>query len=117
VVEILKQLQYSPFPVEDQVQSIWAVTNGYMDDVPLDKVGSFEAELLDHLRSRHSGIGDTIRDSGKLEEDLIQQLKSAVEDFKQSWAAREEPGETTASEAGVPDQPTTPAAAGAPSGE
>jgi F-type H+-transporting ATPase subunit alpha len=117
VVEVLKQPQYSPFPVEDQVQSIWAVTNGYMDDVPLDKAGSFEAELLDHLRSRHSGIGDTIRDSGKLEEDLIQQLKSAVEDFKQSWAAREEPGETTASEAGVPDQPTTPAAAGAPSGE
>jgi F-type H+-transporting ATPase subunit alpha len=90
VVEILKQLQYSPFPVEDQVESIWAVTNGYMDDVPLEKVGRFEAEMLDHLRSRHSGIGDTIRDSGKLEEDTIQELKSAVEDFKQSWTSREE---------------------------
>ena len=111
VVEILKQLQYSPFPVEDQVQSIWAVTNGYMDDVPLEQVGRFEAELLDHLRSRNSGIGDTIRDSGKLEEETIQQLKSAVEDFKQSWTAREETEETTSSEEGVPEPPTDEAAA------
>ena len=90
VVEILKQPQYSPFPVEEQVASIWAVTNGYLDDVPLDEVGRFERELLDHLRSRNSGIGETIVSTGKLEEDTESQLKSAVEDFKQSWSARVE---------------------------
>ncbi|MDQ3963637.1 MAG: F0F1 ATP synthase subunit alpha [Actinomycetota bacterium] len=88
VVEILKQPQYSPFPVEDQVASIWAVTNGYLDDVPLDQVGRFEREMLDHLRSRYSSIGETIVSTGKLEDDLIEQLKTAVEDFKQSWSAR-----------------------------
>ena len=88
VVEILKQPQYSPFPVEQQVISIWAVTNGYLDDVPLDQVGRFERELLDTLGSRNSGIGDAIVSTGKLEDDLIEQLKKAVEDFKQSWTAR-----------------------------
>ena len=88
VVETLKQPQYSPFPVEEQVASIWAVTNGYLDDVPLDQVGRFEREMLDHLRSRYSGIGETIVSTGKLEEDTLSQLKSAVEEFKQSWSAR-----------------------------
>jgi F-type H+-transporting ATPase subunit alpha len=88
VVEVLKQPQYSPFPVEDQVASIWAVTNGYLDDVPLDQVGRFERELLDHLRSRNSSIGETIVSSGKLEEETESQLKSAVEDFKQNWSTR-----------------------------
>src|SRR5687767_6473205 len=88
VVETLKQPQYSPFPVEEQVMSIWAVTNGYLDDVPLDQVGHFERELLDSLRSRNSSIGDTIVSTGKLEEETESQLKSAVEDFKQSWTAR-----------------------------
>jgi F-type H+/Na+-transporting ATPase subunit alpha len=103
VVEILKQPQYSPFPVEEQVITIWAVTNGYLDDVPLEKVQQFEAELLDHMRSRHSSIGDTIRDSGKLEDDAIDQLKGAVEEFKNNWADREDTEETTASEEGVPE--------------
>jgi F-type H+-transporting ATPase subunit alpha len=88
VVETLKQPQYSPFPVEEQVMSIWAVTNGYLDDVPLDQVGRFERELLDSLRSRNSSIGDTIVSTGKLEEETEAQLKSAVEDFKQAWTAR-----------------------------
>jgi F-type H+/Na+-transporting ATPase subunit alpha len=99
VVEILKQRQYSPFPVVDQIISIWAVTNGYLDDVPLDKVGTFEAELLDHVRSRHSGIGDTILNTGKLEDDVIEQLKAAVEDFKQTWADRAEADKPAAPEA------------------
>src|SRR5687767_15832146 len=60
VVELLKQKQYTPFPVEDQVISIWAVTNGYLDDLPISKVQDFEAGLLDHMRSRHSGIGEKI---------------------------------------------------------
>jgi F-type H+/Na+-transporting ATPase subunit alpha len=102
VVEVLKQRQYTPYPVEDQVISIWAVTNGYMDDVPLGKVNDFEQALIDHVKSRHSQLGQKIVETGKLEDDLVEQLRSAVEEFKSSWADREETVETTASQEGVP---------------
>jgi F-type H+-transporting ATPase subunit alpha len=110
VVEILKQKQYSPFTVEKQVMSIWAVTNGLLDDVPLDKVTQFEAEMLDFLVSRHGAIGDEIRDSGKLEDATIEKLKSAVEEFKKNWADHEDLEKTTASEEGVPEPTKAPAA-------
>ncbi|MEA2433747.1 MAG: F-type H+/Na+-transporting ATPase subunit alpha [Actinomycetota bacterium] len=110
VVEILKQKQYSPFTVEKQVMSIWAVTNGLLDDVPLDKVTQFEAEMLDFLVSRHGAIGDEIRDSGKLEDATIEKLKSAVEEFKKNWADHEDLEQTTASEEGVPEPTKAPAA-------
>ncbi|HEX2195749.1 MAG TPA: F0F1 ATP synthase subunit alpha, partial [Actinomycetota bacterium] len=100
IVEILKQPQYTPFPVEDQIISIWAVTNGYADDVPIDKVSAFEAALLDHVRTRHSNLGDTIRSSGKLDESTEDELKKAVEAFKTTWG---DTTETTASTEGVPD--------------
>ncbi|MFP5351150.1 MAG: F0F1 ATP synthase subunit alpha [Actinomycetota bacterium] len=103
VVEVLKQKQYTPYPVEDQVISIWAVTNGFMDDVPLDRVNDFERELIEQVKSRHSAIGQQIVETGKLDEDLEGKLRSAVEDFKSSWADREETVETTASEEGVPE--------------
>jgi F-type H+/Na+-transporting ATPase subunit alpha len=110
VVEILKQKQYSPFPVEEQVMSIWAVTNGMLDDVPLDKVGKFESEMLEFLRSRHSGLGAEITDTGKLEDATIEKLKAAIEDFRKSWTDREDTVETTAAEEGVPETPKAPAA-------
>jgi F-type H+/Na+-transporting ATPase subunit alpha len=103
LVEMLKQKQYSPFRVEDQVMSLWAATNGYLDDLPVEEVGRFEEGLIDHLRSRHSGIGDTIRDTGKLEEDTETQLKSAVEEFKNSFTDQVETVETVAAEEGVPE--------------
>ena len=108
VVEVLKQKQYTPYPVEDQVISIWAVTNGFMDDVPLDRVNDFESELIEQVKSRHSGIGQQIVETGKLDEDLEGKLRSAVEDFKSSWADREKTVETTASEEGVPDTSQAP---------
>ena len=85
VVEILKQAQFSPFAVEDQVISIYAVTNGYMDDVPLDKVSAFESGLIDHVHARYSTVADTIRDSGKLEEDIEESLKKAITEFKDNF--------------------------------
>jgi F-type H+-transporting ATPase subunit alpha len=110
VVEVLKQRQYTPYPVEDQVISIWAVTNGYMDDVPLGKVNDFEQRLIEQVKSRHSDIGQTIVSSGKLDDDTVGKLKSAVEDFKASWADSEETVETTAATDGVPEPSKTPAA-------
>ncbi|HJR46180.1 MAG TPA: F0F1 ATP synthase subunit alpha, partial [Actinomycetota bacterium] len=96
VVEVLKQKQYTPYPVEDQVISIWAVTNGYMDDVPLGKVNDFEQQLIEHVKSRNSDIGQKVVESGKLEDDTVEKLKKAVEDFKSSWTDREDTVETTA---------------------
>jgi F-type H+-transporting ATPase subunit alpha len=90
IVEILKQKQFSPYPVEEQVMSIWAATNGFLDDLPAEKLREFEAGLLDHLRSRHSGIGETIRDTGNLTDETIEKLTKAVEEYKSSFAERVE---------------------------
>jgi len=102
VVEILKQPQFSPFNVEDQVVSIYAVTNGYMDDVPLDKVREFEKGLLDHVHSRYSNVADTIRDSGKMEEDIEESLKKAISEFKENFMSNVEAEDTVAAKEGVP---------------
>jgi F-type H+-transporting ATPase subunit alpha len=103
VVEILKQGQFVPYPVEDEVMSIWAVTNGYLDDIPIDKAQEFETEMLEHLHSRHSDLGDTIRDSGKLEDDTVERLKKAVSEFKESFTSKVDTVETVAAQEGVPE--------------
>ena len=82
LVELLKQPQYDPFPVEEQVVSIWAGGNGYLDDVPIEDIGRFETEFLEYLRRGHAGILQTIRESLDLSEDTITALKDAVEDFR-----------------------------------
>jgi F-type H+/Na+-transporting ATPase subunit alpha len=111
VVEILKQKQYSPFPVEDQVVSIWAVSNGYLDDLPVERVQEFEAGLLDHLHSRHSDLGDEIKEKGELGEDLENRVRKAVEEFKSSYTDKVDTVDTVAAEEGVPE------ASGAPGSE
>ncbi len=85
LVELLKQPQYSPFPVEEQVVSIWAGGNGYLDDVPVEDVGRFESEFLDYLRRQHAGILQTIRESLVLAEDTITALKDAIGDFRKAF--------------------------------
>ncbi|HEX2240984.1 MAG TPA: F0F1 ATP synthase subunit alpha, partial [Actinomycetota bacterium] len=112
VVEILKQKQYSPYPVEEQIMSIWAVTNGYLDDLPTEKVGAFERGLLDHLRTRHPDIGDTIRETGALNDETEAKLAKGADEFKQSFAEREGTVETAASTEGVPEPATTGTAQG-----
>ncbi len=82
LVELLKQGQYAPFPVEDQVASLWAGTGGYMDDVPVEDVRRFEAEFLDYLKRTHAGILTGIRETLDLPEDAITALKDAIEDFR-----------------------------------
>jgi len=82
LVELLKQPQYDPFPVENQVVSIWAGTNGYLDDVPIEDVSRFESEFLEYLKQRHAGVLQTIRETRDLAEDTITALKEAIEDFR-----------------------------------
>jgi F-type H+-transporting ATPase subunit alpha len=89
VVEVLKQLQYEPMAVEQQVMIIYAVTNGYLDDVPVSDCKRFEAELLEFLGSRHAGIGKHIAGKGTLTDDIEQQLRGAIEEFKKQFAPSE----------------------------
>jgi F-type H+/Na+-transporting ATPase subunit alpha len=85
LVELLKQPQYSPFPVEEQVVSIWAGGNGYLDDVPVEDVSRFETDFLDYLRRSHAGILQTIRESLALAEDTVTALKDAVAEFRKGF--------------------------------
>jgi F-type H+/Na+-transporting ATPase subunit alpha len=89
LVELLKQPQYSPFPVERQVVSIWAGTEGELDEVPVDDVSRFEAELLDFIGREHSGIYDAIRQDGKLDDDTLESMTKAMAAFKNQFRTSE----------------------------
>ena len=89
LVELLKQGQYSPFPVERQVVSIWAGTTGQLDEVPVSDVTRFEEELLDFVDRSYSAIYDAILQTGKLEDDTVGQLEKAVAEFKQQFTTGE----------------------------
>ncbi|GAB3277013.1 F0F1 ATP synthase subunit alpha [Microbacterium sp. MEC084] len=80
LTELLKQPQYSPYPAEEQVVSIWAGTNGKLDTIEVEDVLRFERELLDHLR-RNTTILDTLRDSGQLSDDTVAEMDKAIDAF------------------------------------
>jgi F-type H+-transporting ATPase subunit alpha len=81
LTELLKQPQYTPYPVEHQVVSVWAGTTGKLDDVPVEDVLRFERELLDYLE-RKTSILTTLRDSGQLADETVEALEAAVAEFK-----------------------------------
>ncbi|MFW5420097.1 F0F1 ATP synthase subunit alpha [Nocardiopsis sp. CNT-189] len=85
LMELLKQGQYAPFPVEEEIVSIWAGTSGQLDDVPVEDVRRFERDFLDYLGREHSGILDNIRESGKFESETEAALKEAVASFKETF--------------------------------
>jgi F-type H+-transporting ATPase subunit alpha len=85
LVELLKQPQYDPFPVEEQVASLYTGVNGYLDDVPLEDIPRFEHDFLDFLKRSHAGILDSIRESKELSDDTATALKDAVEEFRKSF--------------------------------
>ena len=84
LTELLKQPQYSPYPVEEQTVSIWAGTTGKLDDVPVADILKFEREFLDHL-GRKSKVLTTIRETNNLEDDTIKELEKQIESFKKSF--------------------------------
>ena len=86
LTELLKQPQFSPLKMEEQVCVIWAGTNGYLDALPLNKVRAFEDGLLSTLRGKNAGILNTIRDSRELSDDTAAKLKSVVEGFAKTLA-------------------------------
>ena len=80
LTELLRQPQYSPYPVEEQVVSIWAGTNGKLDKVPVEDVLRFESELLDHLK-RNTKVLDTLRETNVLDDDTLAALEKEVDAF------------------------------------
>ncbi|MDQ3787540.1 MAG: F0F1 ATP synthase subunit alpha [Actinomycetota bacterium] len=87
--ELLKQPQYSPVPVEQQVVTVYLGTNGHFDDVPVEDVARFNKELLENLRHKHEGILAEIRDTGKWTDDLAERAVNATKEFKKSFTTSE----------------------------
>jgi len=84
VTELMKQKQYSPLPVASMAVTLYAADRGYLDDVPLDKIGSFEAGLLQHMNNSHKDLMDRINKSGDWNDDTEAAFKKGVEEFKSS---------------------------------
>jgi F-type H+-transporting ATPase subunit alpha len=87
LVELLKQPQYRPSPVEEQVISIFLGTGGHLDSVPTEDVHRFETEFLDHIRGSKDGILSDIRETQKLSEETEKKLVDAIKEFKKGFAA------------------------------
>jgi F-type H+-transporting ATPase subunit alpha len=85
-VEVLKQPQYAPVPVEEQVVVVWAVTNGGLDDVAVEDVQQFNEGLREHVRTRHPDLMEHLRTEGTLSDDVASQIADAVEGFKRSFS-------------------------------
>lgn len=95
LTELLKQPQYSPYPVEEQVVSIWAGTNGKLDEVPVPDVLRFESELLEHLR-RNSDVLTTLRETNQLSDDTVAALDREIDAFTKGFQTSD--GRTLGSE-------------------
>lgn len=88
LTELLRQPQYSPYPVEEQVVSIWAGTNGHLDEVPVEDVLRFERELIESL-GRNTEVLSTLRETNVLDDDTVSALAAHVEQFKKEFQTGE----------------------------
>jgi F-type H+-transporting ATPase subunit alpha len=86
LTELLKQPQYSPMPFEEQTVSIFAGTNGFLDAIPVDRVNEYESAMLSHMRSEHAEVLETIRTTGKFEDDTKAKVVAALEKFAKQFA-------------------------------
>ena len=86
LTELLKQGQYSPLPIDEQVVAIYAGVRGYLDSVAVEQIGRFEQELLSEIRGSHSDILSDIRDSGQLSDETDKKLAAVLDDFVKKFA-------------------------------
>ena len=89
LVELLKQRQSNPFPVEEQVVSVWAGTTGKLDRIKVEDVRTWEGDFLGFLHHKYQGVLDGIRETGKLDDDARSTLDKAVEEFGKEFASEE----------------------------
>jgi F-type H+/Na+-transporting ATPase subunit alpha len=101
LVELLKQGQYTPYPVHHQVVSIWAGTTGKLDEVPIEDVRRFEREFLDYLGRDRAEIFDSIANTNDLSDDTVQLLEKAINEFKGQFV-------TSSGQPLVKDEPVAP---------
>jgi F-type H+-transporting ATPase subunit alpha len=85
IVELFKQAQYNPFPVEVQVALLWAMQNNFLDDVPVDRIKDFQSKLTDFLSTRRADLLGRIRSERALSDALTGELKAAITEFKQTY--------------------------------
>ncbi len=85
LTELLKQPQYSPMPVEEQVVSIFAGVNGYLDAIPVSEVTRFEAQFLTDIRANHQDVLKTIREEQKLSDETEAKLKGILDKFAKAF--------------------------------
>ena len=85
LTEILKQPQYQPMDVEKQVLIIWSATNGYIDDVPVERIKKFEAELVRFIENSHPGVLQALREKKAIDTDIQKDLEQSLKDFKDRW--------------------------------
>ena len=90
MVETLKQPQYSPLVVEDQVVVIYLAVNGYLADVPVNQVVKFQNDYLKFMHSNYAEVIKAIREQKKLEKDTEEALKKAIKDFKETFSYEQE---------------------------
>ena len=86
LTELLKQAQFSPMPFQEQVVSIYAGTNGYLDKIPVDRVTEYEAAMLSYMRSEHAEVLAEIRSSQKFEGEVADKTKAALDTFAKQFA-------------------------------
>ncbi|MGB3561963.1 MAG: F0F1 ATP synthase subunit alpha [Thermoanaerobaculia bacterium] len=89
LVELLKQPQFNPFPIEEQIVSIYAGSKGYLDDLPVDKVSEFERLLLDYFRAKAPDVLESIRETGQLSTEVEEKLGRTIEDFKKIFEKKD----------------------------
>ena len=97
LTELLKQDQFQPLPVEKQVLGIFAGTNGYVDDVPVEDVRRFEKELYSFVETNYSGVLKTLAEKKAIDDGLRAEMKKAIDDFKKRFVADRKTAEAAAS--------------------
>ena len=111
LVEILKQEQYKPMPVESQVLSIFTANQGFLDGLEIEQIKAFESALHQHFMANHAELLKTITSEGKISDELAEQLKSAVSSFTESYSAGNRRNGTSASHTASSSQQAAPTAA------
>jgi F-type H+-transporting ATPase subunit alpha len=82
IVELFKQIQYNPIPVEQQAAVLWSMQNGYLDEVPVGRIKEFQNKLQDYLGTRKEAVLAAVREKGQIDKELEAQLKAALDEFK-----------------------------------
>jgi len=85
IVELFKQTQYQPLPVEQQVAVLWAMQNGYFDEVPVDRVKEYQTKLNEFMVTRKEAVLKAVRDKKQVDKEVEELLRAASEEFKSTW--------------------------------